>query len=404
MNLSCWWIWFVLTIVNVGGEYILHTSPKQQIFEGTKCFPHSTYPADVCSVATKSCCCSSTCVMWQEGKLMLANKSVEHIPNPCRVSNFTGENGFVKGGWYTYPNNCEFSLFDPIEADTILQNHLLIFAGDSMVRQLFHRLLWHLRGFDEVVEHFYHANAIYARNGNQDRMVVGTEDLHGTKHFELPENPLYVVPNPTFMLVYIFDPLLKDPDLIATMLKPEYAPGFQKVLITGMHYWFRENMPDEPVLELIDKFVSTTAVVAAAAAAPGTKPIIPIWYPNWSPPLLSRQVAFLQHAEKAGYSILPSIELANSNVFAVNFADKHYQCMYMKKSHEQITLKDFKTPPNTDCRDLFNMNLIQIILNIVLGAQKKDAAPVIVSSERRKLLQRRERYHHHANTSFLHQV
>ena len=37
-----------------------------------------------------------------------------------------------------------------------------------MIRQLFLRLVWHIRGIENIVEHFFHCNAFYTYNATHD--------------------------------------------------------------------------------------------------------------------------------------------------------------------------------------------------------------------------------------------
>ena len=48
----------------------------------------------------------------------------------------------------------------------------LSFYGDSLTRQLFHRMVWHVRGFPTIVENYYHDSATYAFNATHDALTV----------------------------------------------------------------------------------------------------------------------------------------------------------------------------------------------------------------------------------------
>jgi hypothetical protein len=51
---------------------------------------------------------------------------------------------------------CEYHWFCPEEMYSALENYVLIFIGDSILRQMFNRLIWHHRGLQEIIEHYYH--------------------------------------------------------------------------------------------------------------------------------------------------------------------------------------------------------------------------------------------------------
>jgi hypothetical protein len=323
--------------------------------------------------------------MWEEGKVLLPKKkrNFQAIPRPCRFHHLTYKHrAGVSEGFYRYNDKCELTIYNPIDTDTILQKHLMVFFGDSMLRQLFHRLVWHLRGLEEVVEHYYHGHAIYARNATHDRFVVGEQDIFGQKHTGLPMEPHEVLQNPSILMIFIFEPVLKDTTHVKRLLQPTYLPDYQKVLVSGIHYWLKDRTNDTLIMQSMNDSIA----IPPPPAESKRKPVIPIWYPSGATQFHTRHMAFLAYAKGLGYHILPSIELADTKVFLPNRKDQvHYQCAYTTWLHEPLTLDGYKTPPDADCRDLYNLNLIEMSLNILLGMEKD---PVIVSS--RKLLRQRE--------------
>jgi hypothetical protein len=370
------YIFFTVISILVCGEYILGKSLSEPIFQGTACHPKSIYPGKECVAAFKSCCCSSTCTMWKEGRLNLKkNKSSSSIRRPCRTDFIQHKTAFVESGWYRYfdKSKCEISLYDALESDTILQKRMVIFVGDSMVRQLFHRMLWHLRGFDEIAEQYYHAHAVYARNQTHDRFEIGKHDLSGKAQLPLPLMPHEMVENPTIILIIIFDPmLLYHHHTVTSLIDPTYMSDFQKVVVTGIHFWISKDLPDAHIMKTIKNFNTINQTTITQAPKP-VHPIIPIWYPNWASDFIFRNEHFIRFAIKKGYYILPSIEIANSGAFLPNRVDKiHYQCAYHRLIDESLIENHYKTPANGDCRDLFNLNLVQFILNIVAARKSKN--------------------------------
>lgn len=61
-----------------------------------------------------------------------------------------------------------------------------------MIRQAFLRLVWHIRGIENVIEHFFHCNAFYAFNKTHD-------------HFGLRTTFNGIVENPMFVVDFIWD-------------------------------------------------------------------------------------------------------------------------------------------------------------------------------------------------------
>jgi len=94
----------------------------------------------------------------------------------CRSCECDGRlSGGVNGSWVSplqwRPGGCEKSAtMSRVEAHTCLQKTPLIFAGNSMTRQMFLRLIWWLRGFDGVWDHYIHQDAIYTKSRFDDEL------------------------------------------------------------------------------------------------------------------------------------------------------------------------------------------------------------------------------------------
>jgi hypothetical protein len=73
--------------------------------------------------------------------------------------------------------------------------------------------------------------------------------------------------------------------------------------------------------------------------------------------------------------ILPLDRIARSKVFGYNVEYKgreglHFQCAYTENTEgimhfNQLRLRQFNSPRSGDCRDLVNLNIIMVILNII---------------------------------------
>jgi hypothetical protein len=104
-------------------------------------------------------------------------KKLAAYPNNVKRCNDTkvrrGERGhFIGGRWFDRVINrtngvyedssyCEYHWFCPEEVFKATNNYVLIFIGDSLIRQLFNRFIWHHRGLQEIIEHYYHQDAHY---------------------------------------------------------------------------------------------------------------------------------------------------------------------------------------------------------------------------------------------------
>ena len=60
------------------------------------------------------------------------------------------------------------------EIGRCLRGKLLVFQGDSLTRQIFNRLIWWLRGIDSNLEHYYQKDAYYSFSATDDRLTIRT--------------------------------------------------------------------------------------------------------------------------------------------------------------------------------------------------------------------------------------
>ena len=87
---------------------------------------------------------------------------------------------FLEGRWHDYPfnktdidpNYCEYHWYCPDEVFPVINDYVLVFIGDSLIRQLFNRLIWHYRGLQEIIEHYYHQDAHYCASLTNDMFSI----------------------------------------------------------------------------------------------------------------------------------------------------------------------------------------------------------------------------------------
>lgn len=65
-----------------------------------------------------------------------------------------------------------YAWLSPAAVLSCLDGRILVFEGDSFVRQAFLRLIWWLRGVTHLVEHFFHRHAIYTLNASSDELAI----------------------------------------------------------------------------------------------------------------------------------------------------------------------------------------------------------------------------------------
>ena len=249
--------------------------------------------------------------------------------NFCDDYDVDGE--FVFGRWIS-KRNCSLPWFTPVEASEILKSRRIVFCGDSMIRQIFLRMIWHLRGLDEIIENYFHSDAYYARNVTHDVFLVSSVEPNDDQRIVMPD----------FELRFIWDPSVgPSAAKIEALLRTEH----QHIVVAGINYWRQDNATAEAV-----KLSNVTRLARL------------LWYPTPKAQYTVRNSFYRIWARRNGGFVLPSDRMAASNVFALNTVDNwHYQCSYLNL-WPQANDGRFKTPASGDCRDLFNLNLVNIIL------------------------------------------
>ncbi|KAG2498696.1 hypothetical protein HYH03_003436 [Edaphochlamys debaryana] len=84
--------------------------------------------------------------------------------------------------------DCDFHRVPRKRVVEALTGKKIWFSGDSLNRQLFHRLVWYLRGQEAVMEHYYHQMALYTMYKNDtDSFEIGPYNERFGRDLELDE-------------------------------------------------------------------------------------------------------------------------------------------------------------------------------------------------------------------------
>ena len=99
------------------------------------------------------------CTLWESGRFLVPLSEFK-LPTAKLCSNF--DNGsFVHGKWVVAGGgDCAIQWLRPLELRSALRNLTLVFMGDSLVRQLFLRLVSYLRGIPDQLERPFHTDAV----------------------------------------------------------------------------------------------------------------------------------------------------------------------------------------------------------------------------------------------------
>lgn len=224
-----------------------------------------------------------------------------------------------------------------------LERSHIIFQGDSMIRQMFNRLVHHLRGFDVVIEHFHHFSARYSCNSTSDLLIIGCN------HLKSPETVL----NPSVLIDYVWDPTLDDNKVFQSTLQARNT-----LFVVGLLHWLRS----QPAIDKLQKYVSPHTIFV-------TVPTLNTPDEGSLKILRARNDWIRLHSTR----YIPLNEMTeDGKSFQTNENDPyHFQCAYLGASNrwigwlEPVAILDnqahYKSPRTGDCRDLVNLNIAMII-------------------------------------------
>jgi hypothetical protein len=346
-------------------------------FVGLLCHAASLYPACECPVP-RACSAAPAppCVSWQRGSLTLPPPPPPP-PLECgtRADDFDAP-GAVRTGRWLPAVGCPAAWLSPTEAHYALAGRHVIIMGDSLLRQLFNRLVWHLRGLEEVVEHYFHAPALYARNATHDALRVNRTDF-GQHHS--------AVHAPTFVLHFLWAPALEAASLHAAQtLFAAQAQAQQQhsaVLVAGVNYWVPDGVPEGEDAARADAVAAVARAARARLLWAATPPRDgadgaahngayaarnALYRARWAREK-NTNTAAAAATDSLDVRVLPADALAASGAFPRTSDGIHFQCGFEVEWGTAIPAsRDFvKTPSGGDCRDMHNLNLVMMALALL---------------------------------------
>ena len=204
----------------------------------------------------------------------------------------------------------------PLQLRASLTTKRFIFEGDSLTRQLFMRLIYHARGYSDIVEYPFHLDAMYAFNDTHDVFRIGSSWIANA------------IENPSFIAVFEWNP--------GMTLYPPFVAEFS-VRVLGFHYWIN----DQTFLQRINGFGNDRRNIHVS-----------------TPPTDQSFELKNQWVSQAAH--LPLKEMHDANVFERNEEDHmHFQCSF----YLTVEAGKVKMPRTGDCRDMINSNLLMILVN-----------------------------------------
>ena len=257
---------------------------------------------------------------------------------------------------------------------SVLKGERIVFSGDSMVRQMYLRLIEMIRNDRpekedefEYIEHYYHQDSYYAASAEKDVLLM---------QWGLPDNSTVdqYFPNRSdiqFELVFVWD---ARPDTFSRV--PFQA--LPTTIIAGYFYWWKGDSPASQ----IDPYI--TALSGFLQANPGTH------YYNVPAPWVEGRAHFgiISNEVRTARNKYVSEKLAGlSNAHVLDFASfadirhfektedlLHYACIYKMRFPAAIRLKESKIKPG-GCHDPINRNWAVILLSAVAASRHSEAHP-----------------------------
>eukprot|EP01036_Dinobryon_divergens_P029351 gene29351-38430_t len=244
-----------------------------------------------------------------------------------------------------------------------LEGYHFIFRGDSMMRQIFNRLVFHVRGYDTVIEHFYHLDATYTFNATHDLLAIDYDGRshhhdHHTHKGDGSSNNSYSVENALFTASFIWDPTLDRGSNSDSLVLPANA-----LLVVGLHYWFPFPAGEKRLL----RFNSSQTIFVTTPNLFSDTQII-------NKKAVDDRNEWIRINGSGNY--IPLDAMAANGAFHMNREDSmHFQCSYLSRQDgwngwmERVAVVNneiqFKAPASGDCRDMVNLNVVMLLVNYV---------------------------------------
>lgn len=293
----------------------------QAAYRGAEC--HATGALTTPSLALRSL---MPCALWKLGAFDGA-PAAAWTP-PC--SAFDGKR-FIAGVWGG--GACSPDFPSPASLRAFLAGKRLLVRGDSVLRQLFMRLVFLLREQDVALDPWFHSAAAYTFNASgHDALDIGADAAR-----------LARVAAPTFEARFAWDTDFDafDADAVA-------AENWTLVVASPV-YW---------------RLDTAAGVFAQLARLPTvvmvTTPLVESFSPRAASAVQSRNAWVEQHNPRH----LPLARMADSGAFLRNVEKdaKHFQCQFQHGFGHAGPDQSFKSPPSGDCRDLLNLNAVMMAL------------------------------------------
>ena len=338
-------------------------------FKGTQCMSKGTTLPDQCEFEFNNgkmkmnfCDRKDRCAQWAGGTYhSTPSKCTTRVENKCNSAQLTTEL-IEKGLWdaeqkvFSVPG-CSLQSYTRHDILNLLKGKRILITGDSMMRQVFLRLIDILRGQPYSIEHYYHTDSYYVSSYTDDKIVVGITS----------EKAPNVIADKVFEMYYFWDHHPSKFKKIFEWVKPD-------IHIASFMYWWKGR---EPFTD-IDKYMKTI-VQYAKVRGPDYK----YFYLTtpWTKKGTFGGVEDERRIPRNEYmidlltSLSSKADVKNTKILdfasyaAVKHFNKtgdgiHYMCIWRPEFPKQIKIKDSKFKPD-GCEDPVGANWARLMLNVL---------------------------------------
>ncbi|KAJ9448195.1 hypothetical protein DIPPA_03911 [Diplonema papillatum] len=255
---------------------------------------------------------------------------------------------------------CSLHMFSRNDILSLLKGKRVLFTGDSMMRQMYIRLIAFLRGETVIGEHYYHTDSYYAINDDEDVLKV----MEG-----LPKQQLLKSGAPLFEMLYMWDPFPQKFKRSFSAIKPD-------IHFSSFMYWWKGKDP----FSSIDGYLSA---IASHAKREGSAYQFYFLTTPWTAPhtfggveddrrvprneYVASRIADRREAERlANLHVLDFAAFAATRIFKKTPDGIHYMCIWRPGYPKQVQKREQKIKVN-GCSDPVNYHWVNVMLNYVSG-------------------------------------
>lgn len=353
---------------------------ETHFFEGDICDPLHTYQkvADDCGPLEcawpgSACYLQSNCGLFTSGKFNWSryHATTKHpeilyennLPfcNENKLAFDTDDYGLFYNNLVWLPTSCNLKWFSPEKVVQCMANKIITFTGDSVMRQTFNRLVAFIRGFKQHAERHYHESVVYRYYENHD-----TLKFQSSIEFNESDPSFSVLNGNNFEIQFIWCPN-------RLITSKEIEDKKTNILVTSVNYWNKTDIHDTEITNWMTDLSINNRL----------KNI----YWVTSPRVLNEESEYLfRRHEQIRRIFHNNSDLTNGFHLGANFKKTdnnskkfnilpfyklalispwdrsehiHYGCSFFPSKGDW----SIGHPKNGDCRNLINLNLLQILFN-----------------------------------------